>query len=124
MRKYVITAVICLFLTTSFVSPANSASKCSSSDKATYKKALKNFLGDNKIISLSNEIKAIIEDARSQKSNILGRYVDYTARDIYQLEKQDADITKAENHRDTWEPTLSRLATKCNLRMPSRGDLE
>ena len=104
-------------------SPASAATKCSSANKASYKKAYAQYILRNKIIDLSNQIKQVIEDARQRKSNLLGRYVDYTAKDIYDLNKQDASISKAETERDNWEAILQPLADKCNLPMPSPGDL-
>jgi hypothetical protein len=103
--------------------PSSAAPRCTSSEKSQYKKAKSQFINDNSIIFLANKIKAIVEDARSQKSELYGSFVDYTAKDLYTLQKQDAEIVKAEEHRDSWEPTLRRLSQKCKLPMPSKSQL-
>ena len=98
-------------------------SSCTSADKKNYSKAYEQFILRNKIIDTSRQIKGIIEDAREKKSRLLGYFVDYTAKDLYTLNKQDADISKNESERDDWELMLRPLAEKCNLKMPSRSDL-
>lgn len=119
---------VAILITTGFLiglqsPPSNAAPRCTSSEKSQYRKAKSQFINDNSIIFLANKIKAIIEDARSQKSELYGRFVDYTAKDLYGLQKQDAEIVKAEEHRDSWEPTLRRLSQKCKLPMPSKSEL-
>ena len=98
-------------------------SSCTATQKKNYSKAYEQFVLRNKIIDSSRKIKEIIEDAREKKSRLLGYFVDYTAKDLYTLNKQDADISKNESERDDWEVILRPLAEKCNLRMPSRSDL-
>ncbi len=118
-------AILILVLSSTGISQnsANAASKCSSSDKIAYKKAKEQFINDNSIIFLANKIKAIIEDARQKKSDLYGRFVDYSSKDLYDLQRQDSSITKAEAHRDSWEPSLRRLSIKCRLAMPSKTQL-
>ena len=118
--------IFSLILSGPFFTEATSismAKSCSKSDLAKYKKARQQFINDNTIIQISNDIKAIIEDARRQKSELYGRFVDYTARDLYDLERQDNSIAKAEAHRDEWESELRRLAKKCGKKMTSKSEL-
>ena len=78
----------------------------------------------NQQIGISNEIKQVIEGARQAKSKVLGRYVDYTAKDLYDLSKQDAEIAKYESKRDGLQTLLATLALKCDLKMPSTTDFD
>lgn len=98
-------------------------STCSKSDKSDYTNVYRTYVLYNQQISISNEIKQNIEDARQKISKILGRFTDYTAKDLYDLNKQDADIAKYEAKRDALQPLLLKLAIKCNLKMPSTTDL-
>lgn len=123
VNKLLATVAVSLFFITNLTQPALARTKCTSSEISLYKKAKTQFVNDNSIIYLANKIKAIVEDARQQKSELLGRYVDYTNKDIYTLEKQDQSIRDAQAHRDTWEPTLRKLAKKCSLPMPSRSEV-
>ena len=99
------------------------AKTCSTSDKNDYKSVYRAYILYNQQIGISNEIKQVIEDARQAKSKVLGRYVDYTAKDLYDLSKQDTDIAKYESKRDDLQPLLLTLALKCDLKMPSTTDL-
>lgn len=103
---------------------ANAASKCTKTELAQYKKAQFQYVNANSIIRSANEIKRIVEDARQKKSALLGRFVDYTSKDLYTLNKQDATIRETEQFRDTWEPTLKRLAKKCGFPMTSKSEVK
>ena len=99
-------------------------SACSTSDKKDYASVYRTYVIYNQQIGISNEIKQVIEGARQAKSKVLGRYVDYTAKDLYDLSKQDADIAKYESKRDGLQTLLATLALKCDLKMPSTTDLD
>ena len=96
--------------------------KCSKSVKAKYDKAYYQYILRNTSIQLSKNIKAIVEDSRVKRSNLYGRYVDYTAKDIYTLQSQDRNIEKNEMERDEWEPEVRSLAKKCKLPVPLRDE--
>jgi hypothetical protein len=100
------------------------ASACSTSDKKDYSSVYRTYVLYNQQIGISNEIKQVIEGARQAKSKVLGRYVDYTAKDLYDLSKQDAEIAKYESKRDGLQTLLANLALKCDLKMPSTTDLD
>jgi hypothetical protein len=121
--KRVSSVLLVALLSTFGQPPTVAATKCTSGEKIQYKKAKEQFINDNSIIYLANKIKAVIEDARKQKSDLLGRFVDYTAKDIYDLQKQDSSIASAEAHRDSWEVALRKLSIKCKLPMPSKTQL-
>lgn len=119
----IVLASIVIFQSFSASNSFASKPKCSKSIKAKYDKAYYQYILRNTQIQLSKDIKAIVEDSRVKKSNLLGRYVDYTAKDIYTLQSQDRNIEKNEIERDEWEPEVRGLAKKCKLPVPSRSEL-
>ena len=98
-------------------------SSCSASDKNLYTNLYRYYILSNQQIQLSKDMKQTIEDARQAISKVSGHFVDYTAKDLYGLNKQDAEIAKYEAQRDAKAPQLTSLAVKCNLKMPSTTDL-
>lgn len=121
--KLLVASMIVMTVNSVGLTTASAAKKCTSSELAKYKKAKEQFVNDNSIIYLANKIKQIVEDARSRKSQLTGRYEDYTIKDLYTLQKQDNSIESAREHRDSWEPVLRQLSKKCKLPMPSRDEL-
>jgi hypothetical protein len=103
---------------------AEAKPKCTKKQISQYEKAKFQYINSNTIIQTAREIKKIVEDARQKKVALLGRFVDYTAKDLYTLNQQDATIRDAEAHRDSWEPTLKTLAKKCGFPMTSKSEVK
>jgi hypothetical protein len=103
---------------------ADAKSKCTKNQLKQYEKAKFQYINSNTMIQISREIKKIVEDARQKKVALLGRFVDYSAKDLYTLNQQDASIRDAEDHRDSWEPTLKTLAKKCGFPMTSKSEVK
>jgi hypothetical protein len=104
--------------------PSPSASvKCSAADLKKYKYTKEQYLNRNSLIKIANEIKNIIETKREKLSALYGRYVDYTQKDLYELQQQDRRIEKAERERAEWEPDLRILAKKCGFPMTSKTEV-
>ena len=103
-------------------SPSASA-KCSATDLKRYKYTKEQYLNRNTLIKIAKEIKSIIEMAREKLSALRGRYVDYTQKDLYELQQQDQRIAKAERERAEWEPDLRILAKKCGFPMTSKTEV-
>jgi hypothetical protein len=103
---------------------AYAKAKCTKKELKLYEKAKFQYINANTIIAAANEIKRIVEDARQKKSALLGRFVDYTSKDLYTLNKQDSTIRETEDHRDSWEPTLRKLAKKCGFPMTSKAEVK
>jgi hypothetical protein len=97
--------------------------KCNATEMNMYNKAKSQFIIGNTVIYYANVIKDAIEEMRADLSDLEGRFVDYTQKDLYELKKQDVEIAKAEKHRDDWEPTLRKLSKKCKLPMPSKSTI-
>jgi hypothetical protein len=100
-------------------SPSASA-KCSAADLKKYKYTKEQYLNRNSLIKIANEMKSIIEVKREKLSALKGYYVDYTQKDLYELQQQDQRIAKAERERAEWEPDLKILAKKCGFPMTSK----
>ncbi len=104
--------------------PSPSASiKCSAADLKKYKYTKGQYLNRNSLIKIAEEIKSIIEAKREKLSALKGYYVDYTQKDLYELQQQDQRIAKAERERAQWEPDLRILAKKCGFPMTSRTEV-
>lgn len=103
-------------------SPSASA-KCSAADLKKYKYTKEQYLNRNTIIKFAKEIKSIIEMKREKLSALKGYYVDYTQKDLYELQQQDQRIEKAEKERAEWEPDLKTLAKKCGFPMTSKTEV-
>lgn len=103
-------------------SPSASA-KCSAADLKKYKYTKEQYLNRNTLIKIAKEIKSIIEVKREKLSALKGRYVDYTQKDLYELQQQDQQIAKAERERAEWEPDLRILAKKCGFPMTSKTEV-
>ena len=99
------------------------STSCTKSELSLYNKAKSQFILSNTQIQRANDIKKIVEDARSAKSKLLGYFVDYSQKDLYTLSRQDATIEEYKIHRDEWTPTLVKLAKKCKLDMPTKTEL-
>jgi hypothetical protein len=99
------------------------STSCTKSELSLYNKAKSQFILSNTQIQRANDIKKIVEDARSAKSRLLGYFVDYSQKDLYTLSRQDATIEEYKIHRDEWTPTLVKLAKKCRLAMPTKTEL-
>lgn len=104
------------------VKPSPSA-KCSASDLKKYKYTKEQYLNRNTLIKISREIKNVIEMKREKLSSLAGYYVDYTQKDLYELQLQDKRIEKAEKERAEWEPDLKTLAKKCGFPMTSKTEV-
>ena len=111
-------------LTKPTVKPSPSASaKCSAADLKKYKYTKEQYLNRNTLIKLAREIKNVIEMKREKLSSLAGYYVDYTQKDLYELQLQDKRIEKAEKERAEWEPDLKALAKKCGYPMTSKTEV-
>ncbi len=104
-------------------SSPSASPKCSAADLKKYKYTKEQYLNRNTLISIAKEIKSIIEMAREKLSALRGRYVDYTQKDLYELQQQDQRIAKAERERAEWEPDLRILAKKCGFPMTSKTEV-
>ena len=125
--KLLLASLVTLTLAFSLFGPpivANAKTKCTKTELAQYKKAQFQYINANTIIQSANEIKKIVEDARQKKSALLGKFVDYTAKDLYTLNKQDTTIRETEDFRDTWEPTLKKLSKKCGFPMTLKSEVK
>ncbi len=60
---------------------------------------------------------------REKISSLYGYYVDYTQKDLYELQQQDKEIQEAEKERAEWEPYLKTLAKKCGFPMTSKTEV-
>jgi hypothetical protein len=109
-------------LTKQTIKPSPPA-KCSSADLKKYKKAKEQFIYRNSIIQAAKEIKHIIETKRENLSLLYGYYVDYTQKNLYDLQQQDKLIEKTERERAEWEPELRTLAKKCGFPMTSKTEI-
>jgi hypothetical protein len=125
-RKLTVPLVAVALFLSLFTSPTAAIAKgnCTKKELRLYEKARFQYINANTIIQSANEIKRIVEDARQKKSALLGRFVDYTSKDLYTLNKQDVTIRETENHRNSWEPTLRRLAKKCGFPMTSKSEVK
>ena len=103
-------------------SPSASA-KCSAADLKKYKYTKEQYLNRNTLIKIARDIKNIIETKREKLSALYGRYVDYTQKDLYELQQQDIRIEKAERERAEWEPDLRALAKKCGFPMTTKSEV-
>ena len=99
------------------------AAKCSAADLKKYKYVKEQYLNRNTLIKLAREIKNVIEMKREKLSSLAGYYVDYTQKDLYELQLQDKRIEKAEKERAEWEPDLKALAKKCGFPMTSKTEV-
>jgi hypothetical protein len=99
------------------------AAKCSAADLKKYKYTKEQYLNRNTLIKLAREIKNVIEMKREKLSSLAGYYVDYTQKDLYELQLQDKRIEKAEKERAEWEPDLKALAKKCGFPMTSKTEV-
>ena len=99
------------------------AAKCSATDLKKYKYTKEQFILRNDLIKIAKEIKNIIEMKREKLSSLRGYYVDYTQKDLYDLQQQDKRIEKAEKERAEWEPDLKTLAKKCGFPMTSKTEV-
>ncbi len=99
------------------------AAKCSAADLKKYKYTKEQYLNRNTLIKLAREIKNVIEMKREKLSSLAGYYVDYTQKDLYELQQQDKRIEKAEKERAEWEPDLKAVAKKCGFPMTSKTEV-
>jgi hypothetical protein len=99
------------------------STSCTKSERSLYEKAKFQFILSNTQIQRASDIKKIVEDARLAKTRLLGYFVDYSQKDLYTLNRQDASIEEYKIHRDEWTPTLEKLAKKCKLSIPSKSEL-
>jgi hypothetical protein len=96
---------------------------CTKSELNLYEKAKYQFILSNTQIQRANDIKKIVEEARSAKSKLIGSFIDYSQKDLYTLGRQDATIEEYKIHRDEWTSTLVKLAKKCKRPMPTKTEL-